>query len=85
MIRVYYRHLKWQEEITARTYRRVSDKKPARGAMWTWFFPVGDGADIFTHGAPNQFYYEIHNAAYPARVEWDTARFLGDQEKMPGI
>jgi hypothetical protein len=84
-VEFYHRHLKWQEEITARTYRRVSDKKPARGAMWTWFFPIGDGADIYIHGAPNHFYYEIHNAAYPARVAWDTARFLGDKDWLADI
>ena len=79
-VEFYRRHLAWQQEITARAFRRASDGAPARGAMWSWLFPIGDGAEFIRHGAPNQFYYEIHNAAYPARMAWESARFLGEPD-----
>lgn len=79
-VEFYRRHLEWQKEITARTFRKASNRAPAEGVMWSWLFPIGDGAEFIRNGAPNHFYYEIHNAAYPAKMAWDTARFLREDD-----
>jgi len=42
--------------------------------MWAWEFPIGEGADLLADGPPpNPFQYEIHNAAYPARMAYEAA------------
>jgi hypothetical protein len=59
-------------EMTRRIYR-------AKGVMWAWEFPLSPTAAALTTGAPNHYQYEIHNAAYPARMAWETALALGDK------
>ena len=49
------------------------------GAMWAWIYPMGEGDDYLRDGAPNFCYYEIHNAAYPARMAYETAMQAGDE------
>jgi hypothetical protein len=62
------------EDATRRIYR-----KP--GTMWAWEFPIGPDTRILPDGsAPNPFQYEIHNAAYPARMALETAQATGDRE-----
>ncbi len=51
------------------------------GVCWSWEFPIGPEARLFRPedgGAPNEFQFEIHNAAYPARMAVDTAAALND-------
>lgn len=53
------------------------------GVCWSWEFPIGQDARLFRPedgGAPNEFQYEIHNAAYPARMAVETAAALRDAE-----
>jgi hypothetical protein len=51
------------------------------GVCWSWEFPIGPDARLFRPedgGAPNDFQYEIHNAAYPAKMAAETAASLAD-------
>ena len=50
----------------------------AEGVMWAWEFPIGRGADLLRESTPNWCQYEIHNAAYPARMAYETALHLRD-------
>ncbi|MBM7564231.1 hypothetical protein [Paenibacillus sacheonensis] len=52
----------------------------ADGTMWIWEFPIGMDWNGFADGAPNRYHYEIHNAAYPARMARETALYLGDAD-----
>lgn len=52
----------------------------AEGTMWAWEFPIGPDSELLREGAPNQFQYEIHNAAYPARMAREAAQHLRDAE-----
>lgn len=67
----YHRQLDVMKEYTKRVYG-------ASGVMWAWIFPIGDASHILPDGAPNWFHYEIHNAAYPARMAYETAKCLKD-------
>ena len=49
-----------------------------RGAMWAWCFPIGRGTDLLKNGTPNMCQHEIHNAAYPARMAYETSLHLKD-------
>jgi hypothetical protein len=59
--------------ITRRIYR-------ADGVMWAWEYPIGPGSPMLLDGAPNTCQYEIHNAAYPARMARETALHLRDPQ-----
>ncbi len=52
----------------------------AEGTMWAWEFPIGADSSLLQDSVPNVFQYEIHNAAYPARMAWETAQYLRDDE-----
>jgi len=52
----------------------------ARGAMWAWEFPIGRGSRLLSDGYPNWYQFEIHNAAYPARMARETALYLQDDK-----
>jgi hypothetical protein len=62
------------QEATRRIYNRP-------GAMWPWEYPISNdfGGRLLAEGAPNPFQYEIHNAAYPARMAAETAAHLQDR------
>ena len=49
-----------------------------RGTMWAWEFPIGTGTDLLKNDSPNPYQYEIHNAAYPARMAYETSLHLND-------
>jgi len=63
------------EEYTRRVFNRP-------GCMWAWEFPPGsesphhlkDGEQV------NQTFYELHNAVYPAKIAYDTAKTLKDDD-----
>lgn len=70
----YYRQtLEDIKKITARMYG-------GRGAMWAWEYPIHPGGEMMTSGVPNEFQFEIHNAAYPAKMAYETAMQLGDTD-----
>ncbi len=46
------------------------------GTFWAWEFPLGTHHDLLREGSPNSFQFELHNAAYPARMAWETARSM---------
>ncbi len=50
------------------------------GAMWPWEHPIASdfGERLLADEAPNPFQFEIHNAAYPARMACETAAHLQD-------
>lgn len=63
----YRSRLSAQETVTRRIYGKD-------GVMWAWEFPIADGQDLLADGPPpNPFQYEIHNAAYPARMAYEAA------------
>lgn len=73
-VEFYHSSLEDQLALTRNIYN-----KP--GVCWSWEFPIGPKANLFQPedgGAPNEFQYEIHNAAYPARMAVDTAQVLRD-------
>lgn len=57
--------------MTRRIYR-------TDGVMWAWEYPIGPETQMLADGAPNPFQYEIHNAAYPARMARETAQYLNE-------
>lgn len=70
----YASRLAQMEEATQRIYRLP-------GTMWAWEFPIGTETRILPDGkAPNPFQYEIHNAAYPARMALETALATRDHD-----
>ena len=67
------------EETRAQT-RRVFD---AAGTMWEWEYPIGAPHDRPHPNAEypfERFHFEIHNAAYPARMARETAQYVEDEE-----
>ncbi|HEX8372484.1 MAG TPA: hypothetical protein VF585_06870 [Chthoniobacterales bacterium] len=73
-VEFYHSRLDNQRALTTEIYG-----KP--GVCWSWEFPIGDNARLFRPedgGAPNEFQFEIHNAAYPARMAAETAAVLND-------
>ncbi|MCY3020863.1 MAG: hypothetical protein NTW87_17745 [Planctomycetota bacterium] len=72
-VEFYRGYLETMQAYTQRIYH-------ARGAMWAWEFPIGPRADLLKNGAPNWFQFEIHNAAYPARMARETALYLRDPQ-----
>lgn len=73
-VEFYHSRLADQQALTRKIYQRP-------GVCWSWEFPIGPQARLFRPedgGTPNDFQYEIHNAAYPARMAVDTAAALGD-------
>jgi hypothetical protein len=52
----------------------------ADGVMWAWEFPIGPDSQLLRNGSPNSAQYEIHNAAYPARMARETAMQMGDRQ-----
>ena len=73
-VEFYAGELGTMREATARLYRAASDERAASGTMWAWEFPIGSNSHILPDGSTNPFQWEIHNAAYPARMAWETAR-----------
>jgi len=59
------------QSATARIYK-------AKGAMWAWEFPIGPNTEFLKDGTPNWFQFEIHNAAYPARMAREASHCLRD-------
>lgn len=49
------------------------------GIMCPWVFPLGDFEGYHTPSVPNKFYYEIHNSGYLARMTYETAVFVNDE------
>ncbi|HEY3398762.1 MAG TPA: hypothetical protein VGM19_14000 [Armatimonadota bacterium] len=72
-VEFYRGYLENMQEYTQRVYS-------AEGTMWAWEFPIGPDSQLLSEGAPNQFQYEIHNAAYPARMAREASRHLGDSD-----
>lgn len=73
-VEFYHSRIDNQRALTREIYDRP-------GICWSWEFPIGPDARLFRPedgGAPNEFQYEVHNAAYPARMADDTAAALGD-------
>lgn len=61
-----------QLRLTREIYKRP-------GICWSWEFPIGPGARLFdeaTGGVPNDFQFQIHNAAYPAKMAAEAAAHL---------
>ena len=61
------------EKISRRIYG-------GRGAMWAWEYPIHPGDHLMKSGSPNIYQFEIHNAAYPARMAYETALQLNDPD-----
>jgi hypothetical protein len=70
-IEFYARTIPSMQEMTRRIYGSA-------GTMWAWGYPIGETSRILVDGVPNKYQYEIHNAAYPARMAYETALHLGD-------
>ena len=73
-VEFYHSRLEDQLRLTRDIYQRP-------GVCWSWEFPIGPAAQLFRPedgGAPNDFQFEVNNAAYPARLAIETAAALGD-------
>lgn len=70
-VEFYRSYLEETKKVTKRIYK--SD-----GAMWAWEHPIGTDTEMLSDGTPNWFQYEIHNAAYPLRMAYETSLYLGD-------
>jgi hypothetical protein len=70
-VEFYRDRLEMTVDITKRVYG-------LDGAMWAWEHPIGRDSKMLEGGAPNPYQFEIHNAAYPARMAREAARHLGD-------
>ncbi|MBR6059810.1 MAG: hypothetical protein IKP58_16705 [Victivallales bacterium] len=71
IVEFYYERI---DDIRAITHRIYG----GRGTMWAWEFPIGTGTDLLKNASPNPYQYEIHNAAYPARMAYETSLHLND-------
>lgn len=70
----YYRaHLDGVYAFTKRIFGK-------EGTMYPWEFPMGDAEKHMASGAPDQYQFQIHNAASPAKMAADTALFLKDDQ-----
>ena len=67
----YRRSLDNMIDYTKRVYR-------ADGAMWAWEFPIGPDSRLLDGDSPNWCQFEIHNAAYPARMAREASLYLND-------
>lgn len=52
----------------------------ARGVCWPWNMPVTPDSPLRIEETPEEFQYQIHNAAYPAKMALETALALGDAD-----
>lgn len=71
-VEFYRARLDEQIQLTREIYKRP-------GVCWSWEFPIGPGAQLFQEavgGLPNDFQFQIHNAAYPAKMAADAAALL---------
>ncbi|MFW6161206.1 MAG: hypothetical protein ACODAJ_00465 [Planctomycetota bacterium] len=50
----------------------------AKGTMWAWEFPIGPDSQLLAEGHPNWCQFEIHNAAYPARMAREASHYVRD-------
>jgi hypothetical protein len=50
------------------------------GVFCPWAMPFGDFEGYHVPSAPRKTYYEIHNSGYLARMAYETAIFLNDQD-----
>lgn len=73
IVEFYYERIDDMLAITHRIYG-------GKGTMWAWEFPTGRGTGLLDCEPPNVYQFEIHNAAYPARMVFETARHLKDDE-----
>lgn len=73
VVEFYYERIDDMLAITHRIYG-------GKGIMWAWEFPTGHGTDLLRGTPPNHFQFEIHNAAYPARMAYETAMHLKDDD-----
>lgn len=76
----YYSRLDQVQEYT----RRLFDRD---GAMWFWEFPPGTNAPGLEAqvGEPNYCFYELHNAAYPAKTALEAAFAANDRDFLEKI
>lgn len=72
-VEFYRNHLASTVEVTRRVYG-------VSGAMWAWEHPIGPDTEMLKDGTPNWFQYEIHNAAYPLRMAYETSQYLGNEK-----
>ncbi|MCL6519099.1 MAG: hypothetical protein K6T99_04660 [Armatimonadetes bacterium] len=72
-VEFYRQRLQNMQEYTRRVYG-------AEGAMWAWEFPIGPDSKLLSDGYPNYCQFEIHNAAYPARMAREAAMHIRNQE-----
>lgn len=73
IVEFYASRIAQMEEFTRRIWN-------VPGTFWAWEFPIGADTRPLLDGTPNPFQFELHNAAYPARMAWETAQALGDRE-----
>ncbi len=73
IVEFYHSRIPQQTRMTRRLY-----DKP--GVLWAWEFPIGESDDMLAEGSPNHFQFETHNAAYPARMAYETAMAMNDPE-----
>lgn len=71
-IEFYHSQIAATREMTQRVYRLP-------GTMWAWEHPIGPDSHTLSSGSPNPFQFEIHNAAYPTRMAYETAAYLGQE------
>ncbi len=71
IVETYRKTLLYMESITKRIYG-------GGGAMWAWEYPIHSSDEMLSSGSPNEFQYEIHNVAYPARMAYETSLYLKD-------
>lgn len=50
------------------------------GILFPWVFPYGDFDGYHDPVTPNIFYYEIHNSGYLAKMAYETAAFVNDED-----
>ncbi|HUU09158.1 MAG TPA: hypothetical protein VM431_01310 [Phycisphaerae bacterium] len=62
---------------TMQSYTR--DIYEAEGTMWAWEYPIGPDSRLLRHGTPNWCQFEIHNAAYPARMAREASQYARDE------
>lgn len=72
-VEFYHERLANMQEFTKRIYG-------VDGAYWAWEYPIGPDSKLLSDGSPNYYQFEIHNAAYPARMAYEASRHLRDPQ-----
>jgi len=73
IVEYYFSCLENMRDFTMRIYK-------TKGVMWAWEFPMNNQSKLLSDEYPNWYQFEIHNAAYPAFMAYETYLYTKDKK-----